>query len=532
MPHACAMVGALRILPLLALAACSAPAAPRATAGAPGHVTAPAPDGSTKLVVLVVLDQWPEWAFEVKRPALRGGFARLLAEGDWRVGRYPSAATLTGPDHALLGTGKAPAQSGIIADEWWHRDSGLLLESVHDADGSISPKWLRVPALGDAIDAAKRGARAVDVALKPRAAILPLGRHGLSIWYDAKAVAMTTWQPPPWLVEWNRTQPIAPRLKEPWTPLDPQHLAQLSGVADDQPGEAGTHELGKTFPHDASASKDPGHALLSMPLGNDVVIETATRAIEAEKLGQRDTTDFLVIALSAHDYVGHAYGQESWEMWDLELRLDARLDKLLDDLDRLVGAGKWAMIVTGDHGASPMPEKLNGGRLTPEQLKTAANNAATAVLGPGSWIDDTHEPNIFFSSAMLAQPKGELESATKHVINALRAFPGLERVDRVANFAGHCDKRTGDDRALCLCFDPERSGDLFYFPANGWIFEGTDDHAATAHGSLHDYDRNVPVILLAPGRTRHAAQESPSAGEFAMTDVATTLAEWLGVTPP
>ena len=31
-------------------------------------------------------------------------------------------ARLTAPGHALLGTGVPPAQSGIIANEWWLRD--------------------------------------------------------------------------------------------------------------------------------------------------------------------------------------------------------------------------------------------------------------------------------------------------------------------------------------------------------------------------------------------------------------------------
>jgi hypothetical protein len=45
------------------------------------------------------------------------------------------------------------------------------------------------------------------------------------------------------------------------------------------------------------------------------------------------------------------------------LRLDRRLDRFLADLDAKVGAGRWAMIVTSDHGASPMPESMHGGRI-------------------------------------------------------------------------------------------------------------------------------------------------------------------------
>ena len=153
------------------------------------------------------------------------------------------------------------------------------------------------------------------------------------------------------------------------------------------------------------------------------------------------------------------------------------------------------------------------------------------MLGPGQWIDDAHYPNVFFSAAMLAQPKAELESATRRVIFALRSFPGIERVDRVASLAGHCDQRTGEALALCETFDPERSGDLFYLPAKGWIMHDADEPAATAHGSLHDYDQLVPLIVLPPGRTPHVPATAPT-GQLEMIQVAPMLARWLGVTPP
>src|SRR2546421_1207745 len=134
----------------------------------------PTPDTGTRLVVLLVVDQWPEWSFEQKRPELHGGFERLLAEGEWHVGRHPSAATLTAPGHALLGTGEPPVRSGILANEWWHRDLGRSLKAIEAEDGSITTKWLRIPGLGDAIAAAHNGGQAVAVSLKDRAAILPL----------------------------------------------------------------------------------------------------------------------------------------------------------------------------------------------------------------------------------------------------------------------------------------------------------------------------------------------------------------------
>jgi hypothetical protein len=501
------------------LAACAGAARP-----------APPPQQSSpRLVVLVVVDQWPEWAFEQKRAALTGGFARLLAEGEWRVGRYPSAATLTGPSHALLGTGVAPAGSGIVADSWWHRDLDMLLEAVHDADGSVTPKWLRVPALADVMATARSRGRAVGIAFKPRAAVLPLGRHGTSIWYDEDTTRFRSFSSIAWLDEWNRAHPIAPRLQTAWTPSDPDRIAALAGVPDAQPGETGIEGFGPTFPHDPQATKAPSKALRAMPLADELLLELATHALEAEALGTHADPDLLVVGVSTHDIVGHGWGQESREMWDLELRFDVLLARFMDELDRRVGAGRWAMIVTGDHGASPLPERVGGGRIPRDRLRRVANAAAAEVLGDGTWILSAEYPTLYYGSVLRALSDETRAPIEARVLAAMRAFPGIERAGRVADVTGDCFALVGDERALCLTFDVERSGELYYLPARNWIIDQEDEPAATAHGSLHDYDRLVPVVVLAPDRARHAPLAAPTPVELDMRAIAPLVARWLGV---
>ena len=516
----------MKYLLVLALAACSGVAATP-----PAHPV-PQPEGGTRLVVLFVLDQWPEWSFEAKRAAFHAGFARALEEGEWHIGEHPSAATLTAPGHALLGTGAASAQSGILANEWWHRDLHESLTAVEGEDHHETTKWLRVRGLGDALATTK--GKAVAVSLKSRAALLPLGHTGLAVWYDAKAgrfrayalaQATPTESPRPWLEAYTAAHPIASRL-EPWTLLP--DTAQLAGVPDDNRGEIGEKGLGPTFPHDPSATKDPLESVFATPLGNQVLLELATEAIRGEQLGADAAPDLLVISLSAHDFVGHGWGHESLEQWDLERRIDDSLAQFMAMLDQQIGPDHWSMVITSDHGASPLPEALGGGRLTPEQVQAAANAAASATLGPGDWIANAHYPNVYFTDAFFRQPGIEQKQAIKRVVNALRSFPAIERAGVTADVEGHCDTRPPADRALCETFDPARSGDLYYLPARGWIMDTEAAPAATAHGSLHEYDREVPLIILAPDRTHHDEQTSP-ADKVPMTTVAPLLARWLGV---
>jgi arylsulfatase A-like enzyme len=241
------------------------------------------------------------------------------------------------------------------------------------------------------------------------------------------------------------------------------------------------------------------------------------------------------VSLSAHDYVGHGWGHESQEMWDMTLRLDAALAQFLAALDAKAGAGNWAMIVTSDHGASPSPARAHppGGVVTFADVKDAAQRTAVAELGAGDWVADAKYPTIYFTKAFLAQPDKERAIATRKVMLALRSIPGIGRVEKAADFEGDCAHRTdADARAICYTLDPERSGDLVWLPAANWVVAEAGDPTTTAHGSLHDYDRRVPLIVLAPGRRAHAPLAHPDATLVPMTTISAMLAHWLGVTPP
>ncbi len=483
--------------------------------------------------MLLIIDQFPQWAFEQKRPELNaGGFRRLLSEGKWHIGEYPYAMTLTAPGHALIGSGATPAQSGILSNEWFRRDIGRRLKSIEDENGDVSPKWLRVPTLGDAIAAAGTGAKAVSVALKDRAAVLPLGHAGTAIWYQPKTVDWLSTSAPPWLAAWNRSRPIAFHLHHVWEPLDAERLRRVTGRRDDEPGEAGDGGLTATFPHRIDRARMPAEALLNTPLGNQLVLETALAAVDGEQLGADGAPDLLIISLSSYDYVAHAWGHESWELWDTAFRLDQQLADFLAALDTKVGASRWAMLVTSDHGGSPLPELVGGGRMLYEEIEKLANDAASTVLGQGLWIADPKFPSLYLSEQARAQPADKRERALDAIIAALRAAPAIGRVERTARLAGDCEARSGEDLLICRGLDAEQSGEIFYEPKPGWLFQDAKEPVATSHGTGHDYDRLVPVLTLPFGRAARPPLTAPDGERLSIAEVSTIVATWLGVTPP
>lgn len=487
--------------------------------------------GGRGLVVLLVIDQWPQWAFAAHRHALRGGgFDRLLSEGAWRVGRYPYASTLTAPGHATLGTGVTPSAHGIVANDWWRRDAGRALASVRAASGEVSLAALRAPALGDALAAAGKGGKAVAVSLKDRAALLPLGRRGTAIWYQARTVDWVSNAPSPWLARENQRAPVALHLHDVWTPLDEAELRRLSGRRDSQPGELGDKGFGPSFPHALDLVASPAEAVLATPLGNQLVLDTALAAIDGEGLGADEVPDLLVVSLSAHDYIAHAWGHESWESWDGELRLDRALAAFLAELDRKVGATRWAMVVTSDHGASPLPELTGGGRTSFSLVAQRAELAAARVLGPGTWIAWAKAPTVYLTDAALAHPLRE--AAVRAIADELRALPGVAYAEATAALVGDCATRAELAAALCRSLSAQASGEVAYVPTRHWIFEDEHEPMAVSHGSPYDYDQQVPLITLPFGRRRGATAMSAEPTEVAMTEVAGLVARWLEVPAP
>ena len=129
-----------------------------------------------------------------------------------------------------------------------------------------------------------------------------------------------------------------------WNKLPDIDHAAITGVPDDNPGELEEHGLGASFPYHLARYQAPAKTLRAIPLGDDLLLETARAALVGEGMGTDDITDLLTVSFSAHDYAGHNWGQESWERLDLLLRLDDKLGDFLAHLDKTVGTRHRAAV--------------------------------------------------------------------------------------------------------------------------------------------------------------------------------------------
>src|SRR2546428_3798911 len=78
-----------------------------------------------KLIVGIVIDQMRyDFLYRYFDKYSNGGFKRLMKEGyNCKNNHYHYIPTYTGPGHAAIYTGSAPAINGIAGNDWYNRSS-------------------------------------------------------------------------------------------------------------------------------------------------------------------------------------------------------------------------------------------------------------------------------------------------------------------------------------------------------------------------------------------------------------------------
>ncbi len=501
-----------------------------------------------KLVVMLVVDQFRADYEEMYGTQWTGGLRRLFSTGAvFSLAQYPYGGTVTCAGHFSIGTGSLPSAHGMVSNTFFDPavnraalcTSDAAAQSVPFGGGEgrehHSPKKLLLPTFADELKAQSRHAPyVVSVSLKPRSAMALGGRNGpntMVMWEEDHGVWATsdTYTKTPWpeVEQYVRENPITKAYGTEWERL---RLPGSYWFADDATGEASPAPWGRVFPHKfETRAGTPDNSYISMwersPLSDEYIAGLATSLATRVRLGQHPGTDLLGISFSALDLVGHEYGPRSQEVQDVLIRLDALLGKLFDTLDREVGAGRYVVAMSADHGVAPLPEQmtaagLDAGRISATEIRNAVQNGMNKLLGEGMYYGSLAEQNLYLRPGVMdklrAQPGG--------VESIRRAIAGVTGVSRV-----YIPEELGDStpttdallQAWRLSYMPGRSGDFVIVPKAYWII----DSAGTTHGTPYGYDQRVPVLFMGSGvrSGRYLTPASP-------LDIAPTLAWLTGIT--
>ena len=484
-----------------------------------------------KLVVIVVVDQFRADYLSRFRADYKGGFDRMLREGaNYTNARYEHAPTVTAVGHSVISTGAMPAVSGIIGNAWVDRANGnKQVTAVCDLDFKVvgaetpkegarcvdqdpaSPRRLLVSTIGDEMRNRDEKSRVIGVSLKARSAILPSGhRANGAFWFDDASgnfITSTYYSAelPGWVKEFNDRKLPAQYVERKWDGFDKWDF------------------------HSQSANR-PYDKIPASPWGNELIEQMAERAIVAEQMGQRESTDLLTVSFSSNDYVGHAVGPDAPEVRDMAIRTDQLLGKLFAVIADKVGLDKTLVVLSADHGVSPTPASQKARKLPGDyvhaEVDDQVQSALNARFGKGEWVlPGASENALYFNYKTLAEKKVDLAAATRVAADAILAVPQIH-ASRVYTREQLTAGGRGDfiTTAMLNGFYPNRSADLvivyepYYLPGAG---------RGTTHFSPYVYDNHVPVVFFGGG---------VKAGTYrriiTVNDIAPTLAAFVGVEIP
>jgi predicted AlkP superfamily pyrophosphatase or phosphodiesterase len=539
-------------------------AAQRRRAPAPDARVAAAPRAKPRprLVLLIAVDQFRYDYLERFGDLFgAGGLRRLLADGaTWPDCNYDHVPTETAPGHATMLTGAWPAETGIIANDWYERAEGKRVNNVQDdsvrplgggdKEPASSPRNLLASTLGDQLKMASAGrSRVVGVSLKNRAAILPAGRMAdAAYWYSNQTgqfVSSTYYfdRLPDWVARFNAARPADKFFGAKWERLLPPAEYERRAGPDDTPWEKGTDKLSSVFPHVMNGGlQAPGPefytALDYSPFSNELVLSLAEAALANEHLGEDADTDVLTVSFSANDIVGHRYGPYSQEVMDITLRVDRQIARLLDAVEARVGLSNTVVVFTADHGVAPSPEHalamhLPGGRVRVSDVLAAVRNRIRARYGKSAERDTTDDyiqiysnGQIYFNRAALDRDGVRQEEIERVAGEAALTVPGVARYfTRTQLVSGAVPAADATARRVLHGYNPRRSGDVVLIQE---AYKYLSDYVSIAnHGTPYKYDTHVPLIIMGGGVTpgRYLQPSTPA-------DIAPTLARVLGVEPP
>jgi predicted AlkP superfamily pyrophosphatase or phosphodiesterase len=532
----------------------------------------PAPQADEEgpqLAVLVVFDQLRgDYLARWEKLFAEGGFRRLQKDGAWfRNCHYPYAGTLTAPGHASMATGCPPARHGIIANDWYDRDAGAKVNAVRSEryrpvpEPAGAPKDIlgaapvrrRRQAVGDWLHKASKGkAKLVSLSIKDRAAILlaALLRGQICYWFSTNAGQFVTStyyadRLHDWVQEFNKRRPADRWFGKDWTRLRADlDYAAFSGP-DDVKAEGVAFAQGRTFPHPMTGGKEKigrayYEAMTTSPYGNELLLEFAKHAIDAEKLGRNGTADLLTLSFSSNDLIGHCWGPDSQEVLDVTLRSDRIVKELLDFLDARVGRGRYLLVVCSDHGICPIPDVAaaqgkDAARVPPALLTTKAGAFLDETFAKGKerqpWVEKAMNNSIYLNRGVLKELGLESAKVEDALAQWLAKQPGVQAAYTRGQLTRGPLKDDRIGEMVRRSFDPERSGDVVVvtrpYHVIGEVLSEKVDNYRTTHGSPHPYDTHVPLLVYGPGVRAGVRDE-----RVTPLSVAAILARGLGVSPP
>lgn len=506
-----------------------------------------------KLVVGIVVDQMRyDYLIRYADKYGEGGFKRLMKDGYYLKNvHFNYIPTYTAVGHTSVFAGTTPSSHGIISNFWYDKylkkDIYCVTDERYETVGSASKEGQRSPyrhqstSVTDELRlATNMKAKVIGIALKDRAAILPTGHTAnAAYWFEGgdtgKWITSSYYTNalPKWAIDFNNS--AANRadalLSKPWTTLYDQ-AAYTESLKDDSPYEGlFKGETAPVFPHNLPALRAGNHnfsLIKGVPFGNSITTDFAMAAIEGEKLGQDEVTDFLTLSYSSTDYVGHKYGVAAIETEDTYLRLDLELERLLKYLDATIGNGEYTVFLTSDHGAVHVPayltdQKIPSGYFDIDGFKAYLKKLTLDLFQSDKIVANYSNFQIFLDKEEIKKLKLDYHEVVQRIMDEIIDFDGVYRVISATSLQTS-EFNNGIMNSLQNGYNQKFSGDILIAPPPATVVYGP---VGTTHGSGYNYDTHAPLLFYGNG-----IKNGMSSSYYEITDIAPTISALLNITYP
>ena len=495
-----------------------------------------------KLVVGIVVDQmrfdfierfWNDFG--------NNGFKKLIKQGHFcRNTNYSYMPTYTGPGHASIFSGTTPSVHGIIANNWYDKETkksiycagdGKMhticnceeeMKDVGSDEGKMSPHHMLTTTIGDELQLFNTKNKVIGISLKDRGAILSAGHSADAAYWmnsDGQWISSSFYMNslPEWLVEYQSKINPTFYLKGKWN-------------------------MNNSFNYDLDSlfAQKGGGAIKSTPYGNTILKDLAIEIIDKEKLGGSYTTDFLTISFSSTDYIGHQYGPHSDEIKNTYIKLDKDLEDLIKKIENKIGYENTLIFLTADHGVVSEPSellkrKIPGGYYNKSQIIKDINkylqnqfNWPNKEWGVEfNYVLNFSNYQIFLDKDLIKNNLGyEFIEKSKNL-----CADYLLKYDWIKNTYTSTQLHNNEYNELPSSlvqkgFNQKRSGDIIINPQSGWISYSWRQ-GGTTHGSCFSYDTHVPLIFWG-GNVRKGKSDR----QIYVKDIAPTICLLLGISYP
>lgn len=502
---------------------------------------------SPKLVVSIIVDQLRyDYLERFQHQFTNNGFRLFYDKGAvMSFGRYNYFPTSTAPGHATVLSGAPPSQHGIIGNEWFDRrtrksvycaeDKSVEGVGVSGASGQRSPKNFIGSNLADQMRL-HFGSRVIGISMKDRGAILPAGQDPIgAYWFDSGKghfVTSTYYheEMPSWVAAFNKEDRAGSFLGTTWSRLLPASEYDFKDDAEGERPLAG--EKKPVFPHRIGKKTDKKRsAVMPTPFANQILMEFAIAAIEANGLGSGPQPDLLCVSFSPNDYVGHSFGPNSHEVQDTTIRLDRQLNDFFNYLDKKIGLRNVLIQLTADHGVAPTPEFAQSQGITGRRYKAADHlldlmGKLSERFGAGKYFlyPQFRSGQLIYDHDTLRKlnvPVTEIDRFVREWAFDTGVYQAAYSRDQLLD--GRAPGQIG--RAVFNGFNGERGADMILI-AKPFVIP-TYGSGGTTHGSPFNYDTHVPMLFFGTG-----VKPGRYDDEVYITDIAPTLAAILRIEAP